>query len=595
MNDMKLSMIIQLVDKVTKPLKNISASNNKFAESIHKSDQFAKKLEKNRLAQFYNRLSNSTGNLSDIQYKLGDAFDWVMSKASRMGAKVHKLKGYLSGTASGAREFLEKSGKAFALATAVTAGGIFGFQHSFIDTAATFEQYQTVLKTVEGSNAKAKKSMDWIQNFAVTTPYELDNVTEAFVRLKSYGLDPTDGLLRTLGDTSSAMAKPLMQSVEAIADAVTGENERLKEFGINANTKGNLITYSYTDKNGQTKFKQALYRDRQQIIKVLSDIFNEKFKGSMEAQSKTWNGMMSNMMDMWTKFQVMVMHSGVFDWLKGKLSGALDKLNEMAANGQLQEMAKNFSGSLIKTFESLWKWAGKLSSGFDQFMAIANQVSQALGGWENTIIAVMALPLVPAVAAMVSAIVGMIAVIGWPITALIAIAAVVYAKWDKIKDFFEHIWDKVQPYWQGFTNFMSGLWTGIKEDWQSFLNWIDSFVSKITHPFKTLLEYGSKLKDILGFGGDSTVTQKVQQVADHAKRATSAVVVGSALSAPAIAAQQAGAAQGYTIKIDAPITIQGNVNDSEELSRQIDAHIEAAVRRALNSSLKENLRGKYDG
>ena len=101
----------------------------------------------------------------------------------------------------------------------------------FVNTAQSFEKYQTILKTTEGSAQAAEKSMQWISEFAVKTPYELDETTDAFVRLRAYGLDPTNGLLQTLGDTSAAMGKPLMQAVEAIADAITGENERLKKFG----------------------------------------------------------------------------------------------------------------------------------------------------------------------------------------------------------------------------------------------------------------------------------------------------------------------------------------------------------------------------
>ena len=108
----------------------------------------------------------------------------------------------------------------------------YGLKRAFINPAAQFERFETVLKTIEGSSEKARESMNWIDDFAVKTPYELAQVTDAFVKLRAYGMNPTDGLLRDLGDASAAMGKPLMQAVEAIADAVTGENERLKEFGV---------------------------------------------------------------------------------------------------------------------------------------------------------------------------------------------------------------------------------------------------------------------------------------------------------------------------------------------------------------------------
>ena len=37
------------------------------------------------------------------------------------------------------------------------------------------------------------------------------------------------------------MGKPVLQAVEAISDAITGENERLKEFGIKGSKDKELL------------------------------------------------------------------------------------------------------------------------------------------------------------------------------------------------------------------------------------------------------------------------------------------------------------------------------------------------------------------
>ncbi|MDU4876757.1 MAG: tape measure protein, partial [Neisseria subflava] len=128
----------------------------------------------------------------------------------------------------------------------VAAGG--ALIKSVISTSAEFEKFETILGTIEGSSEKAKASMGWISDFAAKTPYDIAGVTDAFIKLRAYGMDPkNNNLLRTLGDTSAAMGKPIMQAVEAIADAVTGENERLKEFGIKAAKQAGKIAYTYTD------------------------------------------------------------------------------------------------------------------------------------------------------------------------------------------------------------------------------------------------------------------------------------------------------------------------------------------------------------
>jgi len=65
------------------------------------------------------------------------------------------------------------------------------------------------------------------------TPYPTE-VTDAFVKLKAYGIDPQAGALLAAGNAASAMGKGLNQAVEAIADAQTelaeGSNPQAKEL-----------------------------------------------------------------------------------------------------------------------------------------------------------------------------------------------------------------------------------------------------------------------------------------------------------------------------------------------------------------------------
>ncbi len=82
-----------------------------------------------------------------------------------------------------------------------------------------------------------------------------------------------------LGDTSAAMGKDLQAAVEAMADAVTGENERLKEFGIKASTNGGLITYQFADRAGLQRTATALATDRAAIQQTLERIVNEGCNG----------------------------------------------------------------------------------------------------------------------------------------------------------------------------------------------------------------------------------------------------------------------------------------------------------------------------
>ena len=258
----------------------------------------------------------------------------------------------------------------------------FGFK-KMLDTAADFEDLRATLETVEGSSEKVRESMRWIENFAARTPFELSQVSEAFVRLRTYGLDPTGGLLRTLGDTAAAMGKPIMQAVEAIADAVTGENERLKEFGIRARSEaGGMIRYEYSV-DGETRSARALATDRAGIQRTILGILDPAYGGAMDKRAKTFRGVISNIMDQITRFSNLVMESGPFQRITQVLTGFLDKVNKMAEDGRLEqyaELAGRKIMGVLSAVEDIIKTALPWVRKFGEALA---WTAEKMGGWGN--------------------------------------------------------------------------------------------------------------------------------------------------------------------------------------------------------------------
>lgn len=235
---------------------------------------------------------------------------------------------------SGLGKVLKTAGQVGAVLTGATAAAAGFLGKSLIDTASQFEQFETQLTTIEGSSDKAKKSLDWIADFAKKTPYEIDEVTDAFVKMKSYGIDPIeDGLLTSVGDMASSMNKSIDQAVEALADAVTGENERLKEFGITSSKdkKTGEITYYYNTSDGKSLSK-TVQNDAKEISSALQGIMDEKFAGGMDAMSKTWAGTISNMKGVYTGFLLAIANAGVFDMLKDGLASLAAWIESNEAN-----------------------------------------------------------------------------------------------------------------------------------------------------------------------------------------------------------------------------------------------------------------------
>lgn len=213
-----------------------------------------------------------------------------------------------------------------------------------LDVGATFESLEVSLKTVTGSAYEASRSMKWIEEFTAKTPYQLEDVSDAFIKLTARGVDAKN-VLGLLGDTASAMGKTLDQAVEAYTDALTGQFERLKEFGVLTRQEGNKVVFSWVE-NGQ-QMEIATTKTADNIQKALVDIF-ERFKGGMEAQSQTFQGVLSNVKDNITLFFKDIADNGAFNAFKEGLKSVNDELNRLKNEGILQQYAKNISDAFTQ-------------------------------------------------------------------------------------------------------------------------------------------------------------------------------------------------------------------------------------------------------
>lgn len=186
------------------------------------------------------------------------------------------------------------------------------------ETISKFEQLQTSLKTLTGSEQGAKLVFAELERFAANTPYQLEEVVQGFSKLKARGLDGTVESLTNYGNVAAGMGKSLDQMIEAVADAATMEFERLKEFGINASKEGDKVSFTF---QGVTTTVGASAKE---IEGYLQGLGRAKFAGGMEEQSKTLAGMWSTLKDNVANFMFQIGEGGLKGTLKSAVSGLLD-------------------------------------------------------------------------------------------------------------------------------------------------------------------------------------------------------------------------------------------------------------------------------
>jgi len=291
-------------------------------------------------AQSLGKIAKESENASGALGKLGNnsSFQKIATGSQDAASGIRKATTELDKFNREANSTEKNAGSmsaAFASLSKV-AGGLFAgfsiaqFAGKLVSVQREFDVLNSALITITGSSAKAENELQWIKSFAAETPFSLTEVTQAFIKLKTLGLDASKPSLVSFGNTASAMGKSLNQMIEAVADASTGEFERLKEFGIKAKKNGDDISLTFQGVTTTVK------NSAEEISKYLTDIGNNNFAGAMSERAKTLDGAISNLGDSWDELFRTINNNNagglIFDSVKlatGAIADMISLLNAM--------------------------------------------------------------------------------------------------------------------------------------------------------------------------------------------------------------------------------------------------------------------------
>ncbi|MFT9496380.1 hypothetical protein [Anaerosolibacter sp.] len=419
-------------------------------------------------------IDTTADSIEDADEKMDDLGDSV-DKASKKGKKGFGLMNDAAG----------KLGTT--LAGIFTVGAIVSFGDSMADSASSLEGYRNTLNIVMKDQVKAAQTMSWAVEFANRTPFETDSIVESTVRLQSYGIEAKK-VLPAIGDMAGVMNKDIMQAVEAVADAQTGELERLKEFGI---TKQMIIDHGNKIMKGkQIVNNKGQIVDQEKFNKALFSLMEDRFKGGMEIQANSYKGIVSTIKGVWAtglaqmagiSAEGEIKVGSFFDVLKEKSKEFSGRLTEMANDGTFEEISESLGRGLVvvidgfETFgevigfvndnsEILIPLLGGLSAGYASlnvitfvtnatkaynatmaFSAVANaSATGSILGVNTALIAQRAIMIHSSIVAkglwatmLANPIVPVIA----GITALVGVVIYLYRNWDRVTESIQKAWN----------------------------------------------------------------------------------------------------------------------------------------------------------
>lgn len=263
----------------------------------------------------------------------------VIDDLDKMGRAGERSGGRLSGLFGG---MLQTAG-GFLAANVI--GGITSqlgdLAGGLISGNAEFERYQTQFGVLLGSADAAKQRLADLADFGAKTPFELPELVRADKVLQSFGIHSQD-MLTIVGDVAAgtgASFEDMALLMGKFSAGATGEAlARFQELGIA--TKDELAKMGIEfDKAGSMTTPVA------EAMPILEQLMRDKFGGMMEAQSQTFEGMVSNLQD-WIGATLRTIGQPIFEVLKDKLSVLLTFLGSPEVQAAITGFANAIAGVL---------------------------------------------------------------------------------------------------------------------------------------------------------------------------------------------------------------------------------------------------------
>ena len=187
-----------------------------------------------------------------------------------------------------------QAAKAFAGLASVAALG--AVVKSSVQTSAQFEALETRLVALKGSVDEGRKSFDFFNRVAATTPFQLANVVEAGAQLEAFGADSTE-TLKAVSDLAAFMGTDIVDAANAFGRAFAGgagAADVLRERGVLTQVK---LKSGFDDLS-----KLTLPQFRKALTDTLTDP-EGNIAGATDLLSQTFTGLISNFQDSVSQLQ----------------------------------------------------------------------------------------------------------------------------------------------------------------------------------------------------------------------------------------------------------------------------------------------------
>lgn len=234
-----------------------------------------------------------------------------------------------------------------------------------LDTNRQMEMLRASLTSVTGSIESGKDAFKRVQEFATSTPFEVADLTKAFISLQNFGIQPTNKVMEAITNQASklgASTETLNGITLALGQAwakgkLQGEEIlQLVERGVPVWDLLAQATGKSTSELQKMSEKGLLTRD---VISKLIEKMGELSSGSNARAMETLGGQISNLSDAWHQFEDTLLNDKGEGYIKSFVKSVTNEISVLTrylssdVNSQikvLEDRIKNYqsSGSVMR-------------------------------------------------------------------------------------------------------------------------------------------------------------------------------------------------------------------------------------------------------
>jgi len=257
---------------------------------------------------------------------------------------------------------------------AVAAVGAFKLSKDFLNTAVEVENLGIQLKFLTGSAEEGAAAFDTLTNFAAGVPFQLQEIANSAPLLLtvSDGADELNEILKITGDIAAATGLSFQDTAAQLQRAFSGgiaAADMFREKGVKS-----LLGFEEGVRFSAAQTKEHIMSAFRDGTAVMIGASNE--------MADTFTGTMSMLGDKLFKFQVKLMDSGPFDFLKGLMKEADDALN--ANFGSIEEAAESMGKKITEAARTALLGGAKMIDAFmPVFKFIGNSISSLIEATNN--------------------------------------------------------------------------------------------------------------------------------------------------------------------------------------------------------------------